>query len=202
MGLELRHRCHPFLSSRAERGDLGCHPFLSSRGTKRSRLSSFPVIASGAWRSRLILVIARNVAISVVHSQQTEKSEIASQARNDRYKLSSRAQYFCHRERSVAISPNSCHRERSVAISPISCHRERSVAISVVILSYHRERSVAISVVQGQQTEKREIASQARNDRYKLSTRAQYFCHREGRSDLGCSGPANRQKRDCFASSQ
>ena len=137
-------------------------------------LSSFPVIASGAWRSRLILVIARNVAISVVHSQQTEKSEIASQARNDRYKLSSRAQYFCHRERSVAISPISCH----------------------------RERSVAISVVQGQQTEKREIASQARNDRYKLSTRAQYFCHREGRSDLGCSGPANRQKRDCFASLQ
>ena len=54
----------------------------------------------------------------------------------------------------------SCHRERSamcplgMAISPESCHRERSAAISV----FYRWR-----------TEKREIASQARNDSRRAS---------------------------------
>ena len=148
MGLELRHRCHPFLSSRAERGDLGCHPFLSSRGT---------------WRSRLFRA-----------SKQTKARLL-----------------------------------RKLAMTDTSCQREHSTFVI--------ERDEAISVVQGQQTDKSEIASQARNDRYKLSSRAQYFCHREGRSDLachsflssrakrgdlGCSGPANREKRDCFAGSQ
>ena len=49
---------------------------------------------------------------------------------------------------------------------------------------------MAISPFQSWQTDKREIASQARNDK---------MCHREGRSDLGCSGMANREKRDCDA---
>ena len=40
------------------------------------------------------------------------------------------------------------------------------------------------------------IASGARQSRLYLSSPAQQFCHREGRSDLGCPGLANREKRD------
>jgi hypothetical protein len=47
-------------------------------------------------------------------------------------------------------------------------------------------RNVAISVVRGRQTDKREIASQARNDR---------MCHREERGDLAFPQPANRKER-------
>jgi hypothetical protein len=54
-----------------------------------------------------------------------------------------------------------------------------------------RQRHEAISPFQSWQTDKREIASQARND-----SRG-----REKRGDLGCSGMANREKRDCFAGS-
>ena len=74
-----------------------------------------------------------------------------------------------------------------MAISPFG-HRK-------VALSSRGEfviaRNVAISVVQGWRTVKREIASQARNDKDS--------CHREERSDLGCSGLADSQKRDCRA---
>ena len=74
-------------------------------------------------------------------------------------------------------------------------------------------RNVAISVVQSWQTDKREVASQGI-----LSSRGTWrsrlfgvgkqpkerllrskFCHREVRSNLGCSGLANSQERDCDA---
>jgi hypothetical protein len=51
-------------------------------------------------------------------------------------------------------------------------------------------RNEAISVVQGWQTEKREIASQARNDKK---------CSREEGGDLAFLPMANREKRDCRA---
>ena len=77
----LASMCH-----REARGDLACHLFLSSRGTWRSRFST----ASKQKKERLLRklamtnapVIARNEAISPFHNLQTEKREIASQARN------------------------------------------------------------------------------------------------------------------------
>ena len=48
-------------------------------------------------------------------------------------------------------------------------------------------RNVAISPFRSRQTEKREIASQARNDKDS--------CHREGRSDLACPNLANPKER-------
>ena len=81
-------------------------------------------------------------------------------------------------------------------------------------ISCRHKRSAAISVVRGWQTTKREIASQGilssrgtkrsrlfgagKQPRERLRRRE--FCHREERGDLGCSGLANNQKRDCRAS--
>ena len=82
-----------------ERGDLDCSALANRE--KRDCFAGNIVIASGAWRSRLFRagkrkkerllrklamtnapVIARNEAISPFHNLQTEKREIASQARN------------------------------------------------------------------------------------------------------------------------
>ena len=158
----------------------------------------------------LFSAIARHEAISYVcHREerddlgllgwQTEKREIASQAR---LYLSSRGT-----KRSRFFTAGKQTKERLLCRLALVCHRERSVAISV----FYRLR-----------TEKREIASQARNDRIVLSSRGTWRSrlsgaggqrkerlpryarndkkyNREGRSDLGCSGMANREKRDCHA---
>jgi hypothetical protein len=80
----------------------------------------------------------------------------------------------------------------------------------------HYERSAAISVFYRWRTEKREIASQARNDSRRASgaRRSRLYgvgkqikarllrrlsCHREERSDLAFPKSANGQKRDCRA---
>ena len=200
---------------------------LSSRGTKRSRLSR----AGKQGKARCfagspLSVIARNVAISVVQGWRTIKREIASQARNDINIMSSRGtkrsrlssfpvkapygyheEQFCHCERSVA---ECCHCERSAAISPVG-------APSVIA------RDEAISIFHGWPNQKREIASQARNDSNIMSSRGtkrsrlsgageqskarlprcarndKCSCHREERGDLGSPGLVEPEKRDCRA---
>ena len=116
-----------------------------------------------------------------------QKREIASRARNDKKYPKGRR---CHR------APRSCHREVQSRESVIA----RYEAISPFIV--------------GEQ--KREIASQARNDNTKkpgdlgcprlAGRKARLLCrksscHREERSDLAFYR-RQTEKRDCFASSQ
>jgi hypothetical protein len=124
---------------------------LSSRGTKRSRLSS----ASKQRKERLLrrlamtrCVIARDVAISVVRGWRTKKREIASQAR---LYLSSRGTW-----RSRLFGAGEQRKERL----PRCARNDNTPVIA---------RDLAISVVRGWQTDKREIASQARNDRISIA---------------------------------
>jgi len=165
-----------------------------------------------------LCVIARNVAISPFRSRQTEKREIASQAHlyvssrgTKRSRLSGAGKQ--RKERLLRRLASMCHREeRSDLAFPEQANREKRDCFAGSPLCVIA-RNVAISVVQGWQTEKREIASQARNDkktRYarndkiilssrgtkrsrlfregkakaRLLRRLASMCHREGRSDL------------------
>ena len=125
---------------------LACHRecTLSSRGTKRSRL---------CHRERSVVLCHRERSVVLCHRERNNLV-IASAAR--RSLLSALAN-----PKARLLLRLSCHRERSVAISPFG-HRK-------VALSSRGEfviaRNVAISVVQGWRTVKREVASQARNDR-------------------------------------
>ena len=132
---------------------------LSSRGTKRSR----PSVTNKRRKERLpryarLLVIARNEAISPFSCQQTEKGEIASQARNDRILRSP----SCHREeRSDLGFTGLTNRENR------DCHASLAMTGScahlLVIARYE-----AIPPLLRRQSKKGEIASQARNDSYLL----------------------------------
>ena len=141
---------------------------MSSRGTWRSRLSPFPVIA-------------RNVAISVFHSQQTEKREIASQARNDKCS--------CHREeRSNLAFPQPANREkrdcfagsqpRKGALTGIyratlasMCHREARSDIGChLFLSLRGTKQSRLSTASKQKKER--LPRCARNDRINHATLA------------------------------
>ena len=100
-----------------------------------------PVIARNVAISVVNLpVIARNVAISPFLCQQTEKREIASQAR---LYLSSRGTW-----RSRLSSASKQRQERLL----------RRLAMTGCVIA----RNAAISPFRSRQTEKREIASQAR----------------------------------------
>ena len=105
-----------------------------------------------------------------------------------------------------------CHREErgDLDCSGLANNQKRDCFVGNSVIA----RYVAILVVRRWQTGKREIASQGilssrGTKRSRLSRagkqpkerlRRREFCHREERGDLGCSGLANNQKRDCRAS--
>ncbi len=140
-------------------------------------------IASQARTARF--VIARNEAISGLRGWQTEKREIASQARNDKDSchreercdlgftgLANREKRDCHAALAF-LSSRGTKRSRLPAANKQRKERLPRYARLLVIARYE-----AISVVQGWQTEKREIASQACNDRIIVIANVG-FCHRE-----------------------
>jgi len=132
---------------------------------------------------------------------QTDKREIASQARNDRIVLSSRGT-----KRSRLFGVGKQPKERLLRRE--FCHREERGDLAFYVPANRQKRdcfvgnsviarNVAISVVRGWHTDKREIAALCSQPPEGALTK--YSCHREERSDLGCSGLANNQKRDCRA---
>ena len=208
-----RRFCH-----REERSDLA-FPEQANR-EKRNCFAGSP-----------LCVIARDEAISPFRSRQTEKREIASQAR---LYVSSRGTWRSRlsgagkqrKERLLRRLASMCHREeRGDLAFPEQANREKRDCFTGSPLSVIA-RNEAISPFDCQQTDKREIASQARNDSNIVSSRAQrgdlsfqrwptpkerllrrlamtkLSCHREERSDLAFPEQANREKRDCFAGSQ
>ena len=132
--------CH-----REGRSDLACHPFLSKHpmgitrnnsviasAARQSRLSSFPVRAPDGCGER-------SVAISVFLLNQTDKSEIASQARlylssrgTKRSRLSgagrTRKERLPRCARNDRLDAGSQHPQGALT-------RQKNVAISVVIVS-------------------------------------------------------------------
>ena len=133
-------------------------------------ISSVSVIASAARQSRL----SSQSTLGVPRAQRKVPSGYGDLVR------------FCHCERSAAISPFLSKHPWGVASAAQSALRvwrsrlfrvgkqKREIASCLAMTNKrhamtdqlcHRERSAAISVVQGGQTQKREIASLARNDK-------------------------------------
>ena len=151
---------------------------MSSRGTKRSRLFS----AGRQKKERLLRRLAtpkggvdtkNHATLASLSSRGTKRSRLFRARKQPKERLLRRE--FCHRE------------ERSdLAFSELANSQKRDCFAGNSVIA----RNEAISPFQGWQTAKREIASQARNDKTKA------------RSDLGCSGLADIKRRDCFAGSQ
>ena len=127
------------------------------------------------------LVIARSVAISVIQGWPSRKERLLRRL-------------ICHRERSAAISlviASAIFCQSPLAglraqRGNLGCHCE------CYFLSLRGTKQSLLFVIAG--TSCQSPLAGLRAQRGDLS------CHREERGDLGCSGLANSQKRDCFVS--
>jgi hypothetical protein len=191
---------------------------LSSRGTKRSRLSCagkqkrrdcfsgshFYVIASAAWRSRL----------SCAGKQKRRDCFAGSHF----FVIASLYLVFA---RNVAISVVIDGQGVKIEIASQARNDSNIVSSRAYILSSRAQRGDL--GCEALTKKKREIASQARNDKQgchrersvaispvvcwqtektRLFLRLTFLCLREERGDLGCYRRARSENRDCFAGSQ
>ena len=156
--------CHcerKYLSSRAERGDLGrnlCHrepKYLSLRAQRK--------VPSGYGDLVRFCHCERSAAISPFLSKHPWG--VASAAQSALRVWRSRLFRVGKQKREIASFFAMTNKRHAMTVRAGRQKREIASCLAMTDQLCHRERSAAISVVQGGQTQKREIASLARNDK-------------------------------------
>ena len=106
--------------------------------------------------------------------------------------------HFCHREERGDLALVLSKHPLGVARNYLSLRGTKRSRLSAQTNREKRDCRASLAYLSSRGTWRSRLFRAGKQRKERLLRRGS-FCHREGRGDLGCSGLANREKRDCRA---